>query len=71
MFIHVFITVYQVLYSASYLQVCMLICTVVMASIGIYLDFLLVTDYTMVDVLAVHIRYYILFATVSSSPNVQ
>ena len=62
MFIHAFITVYWVLCSLCYLQLWMLIYTVVMPPIGIYLDFLLVTNYTMVDVLVMQIRYYIILA---------
>ena len=63
MFIHVFITVYWVLCSECYIQVQALICTVMMPSIGIYPDFLLVIDYSMVDVLVVWNGYYIIFAT--------
>ena len=48
-----------------YKCMCLYIYTVVMPPIGIYLDFLLVTGYTMVDVLVVQI-WYIIFATISS-----
>ena len=41
----------------------MLIYTMVMPPLGIYLDFLLVSDYTMVDVLVVQMRYYIILTT--------
>ena len=41
----------------------MLIYTVMMPPIGIYPDFLLVTDYTIVDVLVIQIRYCIILTT--------
>ena len=52
------------LLNACYLQVHVLIYTLVMPPVGIYKDFLLVTNYTMVDVLVVQIGYYNILATV-------
>ena len=46
------------LLSACFLQVHVLIFTLVMPPIGMYQDFLLVTDYIMVDVLVVHVQIF-------------
>ena len=64
----VYMCVYYCVLSAfivSYLQVHMFIYTIVMPPIGVYPDFLFDTHYAIVDVLAVQIGYYIIFATSS------
>ena len=45
----------------AYLQVCIHIYTIVVPSIGLYTDFLLVSNFSMMDVLIVHI--WILYYT--------